>query len=397
MKIAMFTDAYKPRVNGVAVAVDTFARALRKAGHEVMVVCPLYEAPQSDYAYQEPDGVRVLRVPSLRFPLSKEDRVARFDKLLRVTRAVDAFAPEVIHVHSEAILGEHGFYYAKLRHLPLIYTFQTLWEQYVGYYVRFMPECVTRFIARRLMKLFLRRADLIIVPTPQIEDVVRGYKIKRPVRLLPTGIDPDEFQISTDEATRFRSKMEERYPALRGQKILLFVGRITQEKNVIFLMDMLPLVLKKCPETVLVVAGNGPELPQLKKICQERKLDGRCIFPGYLSRREIALAYAVADIFVFPSLTETQGLVTIEAMYSGTPVVAIGSMGTRMVMGGDHGGFMVDNDAGGFSRRVAQLLTDEKLYAVKAAEAREHSKDWLIGASTERLLDIYREAIAKNL
>jgi glycosyltransferase involved in cell wall biosynthesis len=112
-----------------------------------------------------------------------------------------------------------------------------------------------------------------------------------------------------------------------------------------------------------------------------------------LTRKDLALTYAISTIFVFPSLTETQGLVTIEAMLSGTPVVAIGEMGTIMVMGGNNGGFMVKNDPDEFARRVFDLLEDQDLYQRKILEAKSHAKAWTIDSLTEKLIQIYREAI----
>jgi len=310
-----------------------------------------------------------------------------------VVKQLESFKPDIIHINSEFVIAEFGFLYAKLHHLPVVYTFHTLWEEYIGNYFPLLPVPLLKHLARRGLKSMLKRTDLIIVPTVQIQELVKKYKIKKETCLLPTGIEAQFFNQNPLQAAYFRGLLEERYPALRYKRILLFVGRITKEKNVAFLLNILPGIVTKHPEAVLLVVGDGPETPALKKECERLGLGEHCVFAGYLERGDIALAYAMSDIFVFPSLTETQGLVTLEAMASGIPVVAIGSMGTLMVMGGDNGGFMVQNDPEEFTRRVFDLLEDYGLYNRKALEAKNYAKKWLIDGMTVKLVEIYQQAL----
>ncbi len=399
MKIVMFTDAYWPRVNGVTVSVESFSRALIKAGHQVVIVCSFYPESQAVDRMSSPtmdrretmDDPVVIRVPSYPLPISKEDRLAKFHKWFWVSKQLNSFDPDIIHVQTEFIIGEFGFYYAKLHNLPVTYTFHTLWEDYVANYIPFAPEFLMRFIARRIVKHMAKRADAIIAPSEQIREVLVRYKVKKPVHLLPTGIDPSLFTHPQEEVEAFRSSLENRYPVIRGKRILLFAGRVGKEKNLSFLLSCAPEIFRRCGDTVLILAGNGPDLPQFMEEAEELGIADRCVFPGYLDRKDLSLLYPLARVFTFPSVTETQGLVTIEAMLSGTPVVAIGAMGTITVMGGDHGGFMVGHDREEFTRRVLELLEDDALWAKKSAEAREHARDWTIDTMTSRLELIYQE------
>jgi glycogen synthase len=127
------------------------------------------------------------------------------------------------------------------------------------------------------------------------------------------------------------------------------------------------------------------------------EVESSCVFTGYLERSLLSLVYSISDIFVFPSLTDTQGLVTLEAMFSGIPVVAIGALGTLMVMGGDNGGFMVKDDQQEFTARVLDLLENEELYREKSEEARRHAMTWSIGEITRKLADIYKETVASYI
>jgi glycosyltransferase involved in cell wall biosynthesis len=406
MKIVMFTDAYWPRVNGVTVSVDSFSHALLRAGHKVLIVCSFYpdstsverlsaeSEQEQDNGETETGKPLVIRVPSMPLFLSKEDRLAKIHKWFWVSKQIDLFGPDVLHINSEFVIAEFGFQYAKRNNLPAVYTFHTLWEDYAVNYFPMVPAFLLKFFASRYLKYVINKAYLIIVPTVQIREVIKKYNIKKQIYLLPTGIDPRIFEHERAEVDCFRKIMEQRYPVLTGKRILLFAGRIAKEKNLDFLLSLAPRLREKHPETVFLFVGNGPDLAYFRKECEEKKgLEEYCVFTGYLSRKDLALAYAISDIFVFPSVTETQGLVTIEAMLSGTPVVAIGERGTIMVMGGDNGGFMVKNDPDEFAGRVFDLLEDQDLYQRKIAEAKIHAKAWTIDSLTEKLVQIYREAI----
>jgi glycosyltransferase involved in cell wall biosynthesis len=276
--------------------------------------------------------------------------------------------------------------------MPAVYTFHTIWEDYMVNYFPIIPEHLLRFTAKHYMKNLIKRSDLVIVPTIQIEEVVKRYYGKKEIRQLPTGIDPDLFKHSAKDIENFRHLMEHKFPSLRGKKILLFAGRVTREKNISFIIQLFPELLEKHPDLVLLIAGSGPWQDDYMEEARESGVEDHCVFTGYLEREELSLVYAFSHIFVMPSLTETQGLVTIEAMLSGIPVVAIGAKGTLQVMEGDRGGFMVQNDKIEFRDRVLQLLEDGNLYKSKSDDARLHAQNWTIGHITERLVEIYKES-----
>jgi glycosyltransferase involved in cell wall biosynthesis len=399
----MFTDAYWPRVNGVTVSVDSFSHALIRAGHEVMIICSFYpeeggkrklhKGEVEKAGDMEPYILRVSSMP-LPLPVSKEDRLAKFTQWFRVAKRIEHFNPDILHIHSEFVMAEFGYFYARLHNLPVVYTLHTNWEDYGPAYFPMAPRFLVRFLVHSIHKPVMRRADVIIVPTVRMRELLKQYKIKKPSPQLYTGVDPALFNYDRDVAVKFRADMEEEFPLLEGKRVLLFAGRVAAEKNVGFLIRILPGIVKRHPETALLVVGNGPDLYEFQEECERLGLSDHCVFTGYLDRKVLALTYGFSDIFVFPSLTETQGLVTIEAMLSGVPVVAIGAMGTAEVMNGDNGGFMVKNDPEEFTRRVFELLEDDELYRRKSVEAKEYAKAWTIDAMTVKLEDIYRETMA---
>jgi glycosyltransferase involved in cell wall biosynthesis len=397
----MFTDAYWPRVNGVTVSVDTFSRALIRAGHEVLIVCSeypdTYNLSLSLFpSEKKDDDPLIIRVPSMPVLISKEDRLAKFYKWNWVFKQVEAFNPDIIHTNSEVTIADFGFLYGRMHNIPAIYTFHTMWEEYgPNYFPSYLPLFLVLLFVHTFVKNVIRRSYRVIVPTIQIEAVVKNYKLKKTTYLLPTGIETGLYQHEESDYSRFREQMEIRFPVLKGKQILLFAGRVTKEKNINFLLDILPAIVQKHNEIMLMVVGNGPYLENLQKEADEMGLGENCLFTGYMTREDLSLAYGISRVFVFPSLTDTQGLVTLESMLSGTPVVAIGEMGTIMVMGGDNGGFMVKNDPDEFSARVLNLLEDDELYQRKSQEAKVHAMAWSIGEVTKKLVNIY-EHICKS-
>ena len=391
----MFTDAFWPRVNGVTVSVDSFSRALVNMGHEVMVFCSSYPKnmsnPVSLDENAEADNLyKIVRIPSLPVTVSKEDRVAKLNKLSWVFRQADEFNPDIIHINSEMVIAEFGFLYARTHNLPVVYTFHTMWEDYAPYYFPYIPEFIVKYIVNRVIKNVLRRSYRVIVPTVQIEETVKKYKLDISPVLLPTGIDIKMFEHSGKEIAEFRSKMEGLFTCLKNKRILLFAGRVAKEKNIGFLLNILPEILADHPDVILIVAGNGPDIDYYRNEAERLGIKDKCIFPGYFIRSELALIYSISEIFLFPSLTDTQGLVTLEAMLSGTPVVAIGAMGTLTIMGGDKGGFMVKNDEAEFTAKVKSLLDDPVLRAEKSGEARLHARLWSIDEIAKKLSAFYR-------
>jgi glycosyltransferase involved in cell wall biosynthesis len=395
MKIVMFTDAYWPRINGVTVSVDSFARALTKQGHDVLILCSYYPesydaAVQVAHNPEQKNAPKIVRVPSMPAFITKEDRIAKFHKWFWVFRKVELFNPDIIHINTEFIIAEFGFLYARVHNLPAIYTFHTMWEEYAPNYFPLVPPFLIKFFSRKVLKNALRRSFRVIVPTPQIDEVVHKYRPRAKTFLLPTGIDPQLFLHDKAEGEIFREKFETLFPRVKGKRLLLFAGRVAKEKNIGFLLEILGDIQAKQKDVVLVIAGNGPDMDFFKNEAERLGVCELSVFTGYLERPDLALLYTISEVFVFPSLTDTQGLVTLEAMFSGVPVVAIGALGTLMVMGGDNGGFMVKNDKEEFAARVLDLLEDRELCQKKSDEARLHARSWAIDEITKKLVDEYR-------
>ncbi len=402
MNIAMFSDAYYPRINGVTISVKSYAESLTELGHNVCIVCCNYEKPTRENHYHKfyydenvevDKRIKVLRLPALNVSFSKEDKAARIDQWHTCKREMDSFKPDIIHINSEFVIGYFGLTYARHRKVAMVYTFHTLWEDYATNYINFLPERYSKKLAKEFIRFYLKRSDMIICPTERIQNVVSEYKIEKMAKILPTGIPNTIGEVKKGQKPLFYNQLYKGFPLKKKKRILLYVGRVVKEKNLGFLFPVLEKVKKVYPDTMLVIVGGGPELEPLQKQAENLKLAKNVCFTGYQSRDDLAYFYKLADVFVFPSVTETQGLVTIEAMMTGLPVVAIGEMGTVDVMQGDNGGFMVKHDVEEFSAKVLELLSNKDLHEQKSKEALEWSKKWSLPDLTNQLVDYYKEAL----
>ena len=412
MRIAMFSDCYYPRVNGVVVSVYSFVQELVNRGHVVKVITVEYP---DDYEFNKKNGASMGVIDSPNFSLnrlsskeiifSKEDRLVRLKQWHILKGILDEFQPDILHINSEWLVGYFGAMYAHHRRVPCIFTFHTLWEDYIQNYAPILREKISKKIGRDIVKFYLKTANHILAPTPQTAQTVRKYGIDTPVELLPTGIPESMFKVDEEAVEQMKERVFTRFPQLKDRRILLFAGRVAKEKNLPFLLPVLQRVnqlLEKdesassTKRAALLVAGDGNFMQELKALVEQQQLTQDVFYLGYVERKDLASLYHLADVFTFPSKTETQGLVTVEAMAAGLPVVAIGEMGTIDVMQGDNGGFMVPEDVEIFSQKVYQLLTNDTLYQEKSQEGRAWSKRWGMAALTDRLEVAYATCIADH-
>ncbi len=392
MRIALVSDCYWPRVNGVTVSVQTYRDELERLGHEVIILCPEY--PKSFGSSPCEDSVRRFR--SMSNVVSKEDRLVHPSAFPAFVRTLERFNPDVIHINTEMTAYLAARSYARLRGYPILITSHTDYEDYIANYITIVPARLLRATIRFLMRAIFGSADIIITPSRTQEQKLKAYHIRKRFIVIPTGITGGFVPQERAAVEAYRAKLDARFPGLAGKRILLFAGRITVEKDVKFLLPVLRRLRSYRSDVALLLAGDGPGRALVETVARRSGLSEECFFMGYVDRSELPLVYAASDVFVFPSKTETLGLCTIEAMGTGLPVVAIGEMGTLDVMRGDHGGFMVADDKREFSEAVLRLLDDERLRASKSAEAIVWARQYRIESTTERLTRLYRIVSAQR-
>ncbi|SRR6266581_643607 len=383
--ILMLSDVYHPRVNGVSTSIETFRRDLRAQGHRVHLVAPAYGAGP------EPDA-ELSRVPGRAVPRDPEDRLMRWGHLGEALERLAAEPWDVIHVHTPFLAHYAGAKLARRLGVPLAITYHTLFEEYLHYYVSLVPGAATRALARAVSRRQCRQADLVVVPSTAMAERLNAYGIAAAnMRVLPTGLSAEVYERGDGAAFRHAHGIE------AGRPVALFVGRAAFEKNIGFLLEAMQTVLRRLPDALLLIAGEGPAAESLRHQARQLGVAANVRFLGYLARgKPLADCYAAADVFAFASRTETQGLVLLEAMAQGLPVLALSEMGTRDIVEGSPGAVTGDDNVVEFGRQLAELLHEPQRCAALAAGAREWSRRWHGDALARRLVEFYAELPARR-
>lgn len=375
LRVLMISDVYFPRVNGVSTSIETFRSDLADQGIEVRLVAPAYPTPHAAPA--------TWRIPSRRVPFDPEDRLMRWQPL---RRRIDALArgADLIHIQTPFMAHYAGVRAARRHRLPVMTTYHTHFEEYIDHYLPVMPRPLLRSLARGLARSQCNGLDAVVVPSLAMRDTLSAYGVTAPTYVLPTGIPAGRFDGGRSERFRLR------YGIAPARHVALFVGRVAHEKNIGFLLDALAHALRE-DDVLLVIAGEGPALPELRQRVARMGLGRHVLFVGYLDRRhELPDCYAGADVFAFASHTETQGLVLLEAMAAGLPVYGLARMGTRDIIEPGRGAVAAPGDPQDFGRGLAALLLNPRRRAAMAAEARRFAAEWSSVERAGQMARLYR-------
>lgn len=380
----MISDVYFPRINGVSTSIESFRQSLADLDIEVQVVAPDYPLPHEDDA-------NIVRVPSRQVPLDPEDRLMNGRALRAALERCAQTRFDLVHVQTPFAAHYAGLRHARQHGLPCVATYHTHFEEYLHNYVPFAPKPMLRGLARGLARRQCNALDAVIVPSSAMLDTLTGYGVTAPMHRVPTGIPLERFAADRRLASAdFRA----RHGIAADRPIALYVGRAAHEKNIGFLLEALPHALRSCPRALLVVAGEGPALPALRRQAEALGIAADVRFVGYLDRRsELPECYAAADLFVFSSRTETQGLVLLEAMAAGLPVLAFSELGTREIVEPRRGALPAPQQAESFGTAMAALLNDPARRQSMAEAGRAFAEEWSTGACAQRLAWVYRELV----
>ena len=309
MRIGLFTDTYYPETNGVATSVYQLKKELERLGNEVYVFT--VSNPIADE--KEPN---VFRIKSLPFLLFRERRVACGIPLYWYT-VIKKLHLDIIHTQTEFGVGNIGRMAAKLFHIPLIHTYHTIYEDYT-HYLRIPGNRRLKGLIRRLSSMWCNQTDCVIAPTEKVKKLLEEYGVSKEIALQPTGISLEKFaRPDGNEIKRIQAELH----LEKEDHILISIGRVSKEKN----LEELVRFLKQAAETdrhiKLLIVGDGPQQKELKQLVAAKNLDDHVLFAGEVAWRDIQNYYAVGDVFVSASTSETQGLTYLEALASGKPLL----------------------------------------------------------------------------
>ncbi len=387
MKIAMFTNNYKPFLGGVPISIDRLAKSLKRQGMEVVIFAPTYPETQTDC--QTNQGGQHMPAAPGNADLPEEPKVCRYRSLLQnvagkavipcwfdpaIEKEFAAGGFDLIHVHHPFAIGSTAAYLSRKYRVPMVFTYHTRYEQYLHYanpfsgllkgrkngfgeaHGTFMDKAKEAAVAAYL-RHFAKNCRHVFAPTQGIKTVLEDFHCPASVSILPTGLPETNFLRDPKAAQRIRSRY-------CGDKKYLFctVARLAKEKNLDFLLEALALFqYEKGPCFTWMVIGEGPEKARLMQKARRLALDDAVVFVGNVNNREIPFYCQASDVFLFSSLSETQGIVLLEAMAAGLPVVAVKASGVEDIVVDGQNGCQSRNDPTDFFRRLLSVLPEDKL------------------------------------
>jgi 1,2-diacylglycerol 3-alpha-glucosyltransferase len=382
MRILMVSDVYFPRINGVSTSIQTFGRDLAAMGHAVDLIAPEYPG--------RPPGreLAIERIPSNYLFFDPEDRMMASGAIRRMIPELKARRYDLVHIQTPFVAHYSGVRIGRALGVPLVETYHTHFEEYLYHYLPWLPARWLRSAARRFTRSQCNQVDAVVVPSSPVFDTLLAYGVQKPIRVIPTGLDIHCFRDGDGERFRREQGIAPERP------VLVHVGRVAHEKNIDFLLYMLQRVRAAIPDVLMMIVGEGPARRHLERLSQKLGLESNVLFLGYLDReRELLDCYRAGDVFVFASRTETQGLVLLESMALGVPVVSLAEMGTRDILAPGRGALVARDDLDDFSAKVLQLLQDPGLRKAMAVDARDYVKAWSAPVLAQRMLDLYRSLL----
>ena len=379
----MFTNTYLPHLGGVAESVDRFTRYLRDRGHEVLIVCPQYDLP--DRPTPPPDD-DVVRVPAIQH-ISGTDFAMALPLGADLSSRLGQLSPQIIHSHHPFLLGNSAIRAAALRGVALVFTHHTMYEHYT-HYIPGHPQRAKSYVAH-LACGYANLTDRVLAPSESTAGILRDRGVQTPISVVPTGVEIERFSRGDGQKGR-------RDLGIAGDGPLLgHVGRLAQEKNLRFLARATSAALADRPDAQMVIVGDGPMVDAMREIYRQAGLGERVTFAGVRKGQELVDAYHAMDAFVFASRTETQGMVLVEAMASGAPVVALDAPGAREVLRDGVNGALVRGGIGPFAAAVKEMIDRRgRRDADLTAAARQSAQSFSLDACGGRLLEAYRQSLA---
>jgi len=364
MKIAFFTDTYYPQVNGVVSSIELFAKQLRKRGHEVHIFCP--------------DGTHrkkyVHTLVSFEFNNYSEYRIGL--PTLKIIKEIKKINPDVIHIHSPFSVGVTGMSIAKILKIPVVTTYHTLLSEYFNY---MGSSSFERKIVDKYTHWFYDRASLIIAPSKPIKNLLKKCKIKKHIEILPTPLD---FKIIKNNKKRNK------------KLTILHVGRLCKEKRIEVILNAFEKIHKRI-DSKLIITSDGPERKKLEKLCKKLKIEKDVVFTGYLPKKELLKLYSNADIFISASDTETQGLVILEAMACGCPVVVRNALGLKDFVQNKKNGILF-NTEDELIENILLIKKDSKLRNRLIKNGYKTVKKFNISDCVKKMEYIYEDSLDKK-
>lgn len=373
-RIGMFTNVYLPTTNGVVVSVETFRKALTKLGHDVFIFGP----SSGDIPDRAPF---IFRYPAFELPMQKYPLAVPVSPY--IDHLLENLKPQVLHANHPALLGRVALRKSEELALPLVYTYHTRYDDYAHYAEPLPKESVKEFIHHWLAS-FMSHCHHVVVPSESIRDMLGAtYGLVDHVSVVPTGIDTVKFSKVSREEARGELQWSD------DLRYFVSMGRLAKEKNFHVLLEAFRLLDRE--DTRLVIIGSGDEKEELEELAESLGVSERVEFTGLVAFDRVPVYLAAGDYFAFASVTETQGLVTLEAMASGLPVAAVDASGTREAVVPECS-VLTEEAPEALAKGMGELLSRENWSEMSRA-ARQRASEFGLIPQGKAMLEVYEKAI----
>lgn len=379
LRIGIFTECYHPTLNGVVISIETFRQELEKRGHQYYIFAPATKGFHDI-------NPRVFRYPSCRWPKQKYYPIALPFLAPLQTAQIRNLRLDLIHTQHLFSMGKLGLKVARTLDIPVVHTYHTLIVEYTHYFPLF-SDLARKFVIR-MSRNYCNACDQVVTPSPSMQQFLRSYGVVQPIEAIPTGVNLDDFSHPFS-----RDELKTKWNIPKNQKLLLYVSRIAKEKNLDFLFKAIRRLTQKHQDFHLLLVGGGPELGYYRNKVKSWHLDKKVTFTDMQEKKTTNRFFGAADIFVFPSTTETQGIVIAEAMAAGIPAVAVGIMGPSDIIKDGVDGYLTGLKVEEFTDRIEKLLNDERLRKKFGKQAKGNASRFSVKITADHMEIIYEQTI----
>ena len=383
MRIGIFTDTYRPQVNGVVSSITTLEKELRKLGHKVYIIT----TTDPDVTGVEPN---VLRIPSIEFKPAPQYRLGLIYSS-KIIKKIEKLNLDIMHSHTEWGVGTFARFAASKLEIPLVHTYHTLYEYYTHYIFKGHMVNQAKKIAAVISKYYCEKCDALIVPTRKVEDILYSYDVDKSMNIIPTGLYVDKFyrENYTDEDREF---IKESYGIKNTDFLCVYIGRVAEEKSIDVLIDMFSKINNPNYKFMIVGKSYGSIGDKLKEQAKNLGIEDRVIFVGEIPHDNVAIYYQIGDVFLNASISETQGLTFVEAMVAKVPVNARFDKNLEDLLVKNDAGLVYKNEEE-FIENIKKLKEDKEFRDKIINNAFEVSKDYTAEKFGERVEALYKKTI----
>ena len=388
MKIGIFTDAYNPVTSGVVTSINMLEQELKKRGHEVYVFTTSKSIQPNEH-----QTLYMLKSIPLLIAKQYKNRIATFYSR-EIAKQIKELNLDIVHTQTEFSLGAFGKIISRKYDIPYIHTYHTMWEDYIHYITPIKGRNIyLKRFARTFSRGFVRKAECVITPSNKTAKYLK-YKCKvknKPIYVIPTGIDIQPFNKSNFTLEK-KNKLKESLGIKKDEKVILFLGRVAEEKSIDILMNAMPDVFKSYPNSKFLIVGDGPSKKALEEQANSLGIKDKVVFTGKIPYNEVPKYYNLGDVFINASITETQGLTFIEAMAAEVPIVAKYAPNLSEFIKNGKNGILVRKNSD-FKDAIVNVLTNDNLRSTLINNGNTTAKEYSIEQFGDKLEMLYSEII----